>query len=130
FLIFLTWQIYEEKTEKLELFRHSKDFVASSGDISNLIDAMQDERKYSFEYAITKEAQQELMLKRPQTDSFIEKLAESRDPSLEGFRNFTRLGELQDVRDRLDSAKAGPNEIMHYYSNTVFRLNTLNTIPR
>ncbi len=129
FLIFLTWQIYEDKTEKLELFRNYKEFVASSGDISGLIDAMQDERKYSFDYVITKSAHRELMLQRPQTDSFIERLIENRDPSLVGFRDFTRLGELQHIRNRVDSAKANPSEVMHYYSNTVFRLNTLNTLP-
>ncbi len=129
FLIFLTFQIYQSETDKLALFKNYKEFVASSDDISNLIDALQDERKYSFDYAITKSSHRELMLQRPQTDAFIEKLAQSSDPSLVGLTEFTRLGELQQIRNRLDSVKAGPAEIMHYYSNTVFRLNTLNTIP-
>lgn len=129
FLLFLTIQVYNEKTQKLVLLDNYKSYLAESANINGLIDAMQEERKYSFDYAMTKSMRQELLLQRPKTDALIQKLVESGDPSITGFTSYTKVGEIADIRSKIDSAKIGPNEVMHFYSNTVFRLNTLNTIP-
>ncbi|HEU0137651.1 MAG TPA: nitrate- and nitrite sensing domain-containing protein, partial [Flavobacterium sp.] len=129
FLIFLTWQVYHEKNQKLDILLKYKEYVSASADITSLIDALQDERKFSFDYSILKKMRPELLSQRPKTDALIQKLVENNDPSLVGFKHYTRIGELDQMRNKLDSATIGPNEVMHFYSNTVFRLNTLNTIP-
>jgi len=129
FLVFLTLQVYHRKTEKLALFDNYKSYMEESANINGLIDAMQEERKFTFDYAITKNGKRELLLQRPKTDAFIQKLVKSGDPSIAGFKEYTRLGELDEIRGKIDSAKVTPDIVMHFYSNTVFRLNTLNTIP-
>ncbi len=129
FLFFLTMQLDEERTERLELFDNYKKYITKSENINKLIDAMQEERKFSYDYAITKSQHQELVLQRPRTDSFLQALLKSNDPSLEGFTEYTNLEKLSDIRKRIDSQEIRSDEIMHFYSNTVFRINTLNTIP-
>src|SRR5688572_12052658 len=98
FLVYLTIQVYNDQTEKLQLFDNYKNYISESADINQLIDALQEERKFSFDYAITKEMRPELMLQRPITDGLIQKLEESGDPSLVGFTGYTKLKELQETR--------------------------------
>ncbi|GAA4323574.1 sensor histidine kinase [Flaviaesturariibacter amylovorans] len=129
FLIFLTIEVYQEKTEKLRLFRQYHSFIDESADINALIDALQEERKYSFDYAMTRSMRPELERQRPRTDSLIRRLLRCGDPALEGFTGYTRLGQLDSIRNGIDSFSTAPNGVMHFYSNTVFRLNTLNTLP-
>lgn len=129
FIVYLTVELYREKTEKLLLFDRYKDYLEESSNINGLIDALQEERKFSFDYAITKSMHDELVLQRPKTDIFIQKLITAGDSSLTGFIEYTKLKQLQQIRNQVDSFKIGPNEVMHFYSNTVFRMNTLNTIP-
>ncbi len=129
FLVYLTIQVYNDKTEKLKLFDNYKKYIAESANINGLIDALQEERKFSFDYAMIKSMRQELALQRPRTDALIQKLVKSNDPSLAGFTGYTKLGQLPEVRARIDTFGINPGEVMHFYSNNVFRLNTLNTIP-
>jgi len=129
FLIYLTFQVYHEKTEKLQLFENYQTYIDESANINGLIDALQEERKFSFDYAMTKTRRRELVLQRPRTDAYLQKLLDSNDPALIGFTNYTKLGELSDIRKKIDTFGIGPDLVMHFYSNTVFRLNTLNTLP-
>ncbi|MES2882080.1 MAG: ATP-binding protein [Bacteroidota bacterium] len=103
--------------------------MASSANINGLIDALQEERKFSFDYTITKSMRKELVLQRPRTDAFLQKIISSEEPSIAGLEHFTKIGELLSVRAKIDSFGIKPEGVMHFYSNTVFRLNTLNTIP-
>lgn len=129
FLAYVTVELYQEKTSKLKLFENYKNYLSESANINNLIVALQDERKYSFDYAMTKNGKTELLLQRPQTDQLIQQLSASKDATLLGFTSYTKLGELNEIRNKIDQGTIGPNEVMHFYSNTVFRLNTLNTLP-
>jgi len=129
FLSYLTVEFYKEKTAKLQLFDNYKIYIAESADINSLIDALQDERKFSFDLSMTKNRRPELLLQRPLTDELIEKLTTTGDLSLKGLTSFTKLGQLHDIRIKIDQGTIGPNEVMHFYSNNIFRLNTLNTIP-
>jgi signal transduction histidine kinase len=129
FLLYLTVEVYNEKTAKLKLFENYQLYMAESANINGLINALQDERKYSFDYAMMRTMRKELVLQRPRTDAFIQKLQKSNDPSLLGFTQYTRLGELAEMRKKVDFLGGKPDDVMHFYSNTVFRLNTLNTIP-
>jgi signal transduction histidine kinase len=129
FLLYLTTQVYKEKTEKLAIFNNYKTYIEESENISSLIRALQEERKFSFDYLLTKNMQQELVLQRPKTDALLNILKKSNDPALTGFIQYTKLKELESIRNRVDSSKVDANGVMHFYSNTIFRLNTLNTIP-
>ena len=129
FLVFVTIQLYNEKTEKLKLFDNYRTYMDESANINGLIDALQEERKFAFDYVITKGMRKELILQRPRTDALLQKLIKSGDPSIAGLTTYTKLGELNEIRDKIDAFKIKPDGVMHFYSNTVFRLNTLNTIP-
>ena len=129
FLVYFTFEIYQGKTQKLELFENYKSYLAESANINRLIDALQQERKFSFDYAMTKSMWAELVLQRPRTDSLIQTLLKSEDPSLAGFMSYTKLENLAATRNKIDSFTTGPNDVMHFYSSAVFRLNTLNTLP-
>jgi signal transduction histidine kinase len=129
FLFYLTVCVYNEKTEKLAIFEGYRYYIEESSTISQLINALQDERKYAFDYILTGNMKTELLLQRPKTSALIQKLDATEDPLLKGFVQFTKLRQLDSVRAKVDSLKIDANGVMHYYSNTVFRLNTLNTIP-
>jgi methyl-accepting chemotaxis protein len=129
FLVFLTVQVYNDKTEKLNLFDSYKIYMEESANINGLIDALQEERKFSFDYAMTKSMRKELVLQRPRTDALLQKIIKSGDPTIAGLTSYTKLGELSDIRDKIDSFKIKPDVVMHYYSNNIYRLSTLNTIP-
>lgn len=129
FLIYLTRQVYNEKTEKLKLFNDYKQYIAESENIALLNNAMQEERKFSFDFVLTGNKKTELLLQRPKTNALLRKLEQSSDPALKGFIHYTKLKDLDDIRKKVDSKQIDANGVMHFYSNTVFRLNTLNTIP-
>lgn len=129
FLLYLTIQVYDEKSEKLALFEDYKQYIDEAEDISQLINSMQDERKYSFDYVLTGNSKAELLLQRPRTNYFLGKLKKTDDLALSGFIGYTKLKYLDSIRTQVDNKKIGANGVMHFYSNTVFRLNTLNSIP-
>jgi signal transduction histidine kinase len=129
FLVYLALQVYNDKTEKLQLFDNYKTYIAESANINGLIEALQEERKFSFDYAMTRTMRRQLVLQRPHTDALLQKLIKSADPSLTGFTGYTKLGQLPAIRKKVDTFGIGPNDVMHFYTNTVFRLNTLNTLP-
>ncbi|MEO6491188.1 MAG: ATP-binding protein [Ferruginibacter sp.] len=129
FFAYLTQQVYKEKTQRLQLYNNYRIYIAESADINKLIESLQEERKYSFDYAITKNKARELNKQRPQTDTLIKKIIRNDDPSLEGFTGYTKLKLLPDIRKGIDSFISRPNDVMHFYSTVIFRLNTLNTIP-
>ena len=129
FLVYLTFQLYYEKAEKLQLIQTYIQHINESADITYLIDNLQEERKYSFDYAMTNGSLSNLSKQRPVTDSLIKALEKLQDPALKGFKRYTGLYQLSDVRNKVDSNQISPATVMHFYSNMIFRLNTLNTIP-
>jgi signal transduction histidine kinase len=129
FLSYLTVLVYREQTEKLAIFNDYRLFIAESRNINLLIQSMQDERKFSFDYAMTGNMKEELLIQRPRTNLLIRQLRESRDPALAGFDQYTKLAKLDSIRSRVDAGTVDQGGVMHFYSNAIFRLNTLNTIP-
>src|SRR5688572_25438910 len=120
FLVFVTIQLYNEKTAKLKLFDDYRTYIDESANINGLIDALQEERKFAFDYVITKGMRKELILQRPRTDALLQKLIKSGNPSIAGLTTFTKLGELNEVRTRIDAFKIKSDGVMHFYSNTIF----------
>jgi PAS domain S-box-containing protein len=125
FLVYMSIQIYTEKTQKLNLLRSYVERIRLSSSINTLIDYLQQERKFSFDYAMKKDSPEELMRLRPRTDSVIHQLDQG---LMSGFTNYTFLKDLQHVRLLVDSAKLPPAQVMHYYTTAIFRINTLNSM--
>ncbi|HLG39989.1 MAG TPA: nitrate- and nitrite sensing domain-containing protein, partial [Chitinophagaceae bacterium] len=125
FLIYISFQIYGEKTEKINLFTNYADRLHQSAYINTLIDRLEKERKFSFDYAMRKDGRNEVITQRPQTDSAIQHLENS---ALSGFTNYTFLKDLQRVRNQIDSGHLPAWQVMHYYTTAIFRINTLNAV--
>jgi PAS domain S-box-containing protein len=124
-LIYMFFQIYREKTQKVNLLSLYIENIHQSTTINFLIESLQKERKYSFDYAIRRIWPAELAEQRMQTDAAMELLEKS---TLAGFTHYTFLDKLQETRGRVDSLKTTPDLVMHYYSTTVYRMNTLNVV--
>jgi signal transduction histidine kinase len=130
FLIYLSAQLYVEKGQRVTLISNYIDHIHESGNIANLINELENERKYSYEYGLKKKYYSKVLLQRPRTDSIILLLKKSTDPALTDFSEYTFLNDLESVRKALDTAaNYSANSIMEYYTKTIFRLNTLNTVP-
>ena len=129
FIIYLTIVLYREKATNVAQLRDHIARMEQSANITRLIDQLQRERRYSYEYALKKERQLEMLAQRPHTDSLIETLRRRHDRSLEGFETYSFLKGLDSVRNGINQGVLGTNQVMHFYSSTIFRLNTLNRVP-
>lgn len=128
FLIYFSVQVYKERVQKLDLLNAYQARVKESGDINTLIDELQKERKYSFDFAMKKDLYKELVMQRPRTDSAINSLKKANSPALHEFPQYTFLKDLPGVRSAIDSSKMEPGHVMHYYTTMIFRINTLNAV--
>ena len=125
-LIYFIIQIYKEKSEKVSMLDGYLARINQSVVISNLIDALQSERRYSFAVVINGDRKTELLLQRPKSDSAIRDLSELE--SLKDVRKYTFLDTIQRVRLAIDNMAYTPEQVMTYYTNVLFRLNTLNSV--
>ncbi|HUC80657.1 MAG TPA: ATP-binding protein, partial [Flavisolibacter sp.] len=125
-LVYFIIQIYKEKTDKIEMLEGYLLRVNQSSGIGTVIDALQAERRYSFGFIVNGERRTELLLSRPRTDSAILSLAGL--PTLEHVTSYTFLDTLNQVRLTIDNQTATPQQVMDYYTNVLFRLNTLNVV--
>ncbi|MGH2646717.1 MAG: nitrate- and nitrite sensing domain-containing protein, partial [Ginsengibacter sp.] len=129
FLIYLSGQLYLDKKQRVTLVGDYIDHINESREIASLISALEMERRYSYEYALKKGRYSKVIIQRPRTDAAIKLLEKSKDPAILNFPEYTFLNKLQKTRNALDtSVNAPPNIITRFYTNTIFRLNTLNTI--
>ena len=128
-LIYLSLQLYIEKSQKVNLLGSYIASIDQSASITRLIDELQKERRFSYEYALKKDWQTEMLRQRPVTDSVIDFLEKKHDETLADFKKYTFLQDLKNMRVQLDSNRFPANQVMHSYTNMIFRLNTLNAIP-
>ena len=127
FFIYLSFQLYNEKSQKVKLLGSYIDRLHRSSDLSALIINLQTERKFSFEYALNKTMHEHIVQQRPLTDSSIRKL--SRYEDLTDLASYTFLDNLTAARKAIDSGFMQAGTVMDYYTNSIFRLNTLNALP-
>jgi signal transduction histidine kinase len=127
FLSYIAFELYQEKSQKLELLQLYTQRIYQSETLAKLIDALQNERKISFDHSINKEFGKGLERQRKQSDSLISHLKKEGDRSLERFEEYTFLDELGGIRKSIDENKASSGQIMDIYTNIIFRLNTLNS---
>ena len=128
-IIYLTIGIYNEKSKKVELLNGYLDRINVSSDLSDLVNALQVERRHSFAYGLKKDidSRAQLEVQRPITDLAIKKIEQRKDSSLKNFRDYTFLKQLATIRTAIDSG-ASQDVSMQYYTTTIFRINTLNMI--
>src|ERR1051326_565427 len=128
-IIYLSFDLYNEKSKKLDLLAGYIDRIQLSADISDLINALQVERRYSFAYGLKKDvdSKSQMLAQWPVTDLEIKKLDDRKDSTLKDFKDYTFLKNLEHVRKAVDSG-ASQDYSMQYYTTTIFRLNTLNVI--
>lgn len=126
---YLCFELYNEKSKKVDLLAGYIDRIAEAQDISDVINSLQLERRHSFAFALKKdiESRSQLEAQRPATDLAIKKLEDRKDSTLKDFKEYTFLRNLQHVRQAIDSG-ASADFSMQYYTTSIFRLNTLNII--
>ena len=126
---YLSFELYNEKSKKVDLLAGYIDRIAEAQDISDLINALQVERRHSFAFALKKDidSRSKLEAQRPITDIAIKNLEDRRDSTLKDFKDYTFLKNLENIRKLVDSG-ASPDVSMQYYTTSIFRLNTLNII--
>jgi len=71
FIVYLTAQLYVEKTRNLAQIKSYLDRIDQSATISRLISQLQKERRYSLDYALKSEYGDEMVESRTLTDSLL-----------------------------------------------------------
>jgi signal transduction histidine kinase len=127
-LVFLCFQVYRERSEKIDLLESYVQRMQYSQNITALIYSLQEERRYSFEFTLNKTMHPKILSERLVTDSILERLSHYDEP-LSAFESYTFLDHLADARRAIDSSRVNSGNVMDYYTNSIFRLNTLNALP-
>lgn len=125
FIVYLSFQVYHEKTQKLTLLNGYIKRIDQSATINTLIDYLQKERKISFDLAMKKQGQDDLFKQRPATDSAMRELEKT---SIAGYPAYTFLDKLKEVRTAVDKNLVPPDQVMNYYTTAIYRLNTLHVV--
>lgn len=129
-LIYFSFVIIHEKAQNVKLIGNSIETIEQSYNIKELILNLGRERRFSYQYLLKKDSLVQLIDQRLRTDSSIKVLTLSHDPALNGFTKYTFLDELDTTRSYVDSDDTNQvNNVIQYYTNAVFRLNTLNSFP-
>src|ERR1017187_9321389 len=127
FLLYLSGQLYYEKKQKVKIISGYIEHIHEAGRTAKLISELETERKFSYEYALKKDGYGQMILQRTHTDSAIRVLKKNIDPNITEFQQYTFINSIPTVRNALDTSDAYPaSEIMKFYTEVIFRLNTLN----
>lgn len=129
FIIYLTAQLYVEKSRNLNQIKSYLDRIGQSTIITKLINQLQKERRYSFDYALLSSDQHRMLQERRVTDSIIAELEKQQNGNMKDFHRYTFIKPLDSIRNSIDKGVFGPSTTMHYYSNAIFRFSTLNFPP-
>ena len=127
-LIYLSVQLISEQEKKLDLLHSYLIRIHQSSDISNLINELQAERRFSFDYALKGGEKDQMLQQRKLTDSAVQWLKNNYKEELSDFTIYTFLSDLAPNRMKIDSAKMNANAVMHYFTTSIFRLNTMNAV--
>ncbi|SHE88630.1 ATP-binding protein [Flavisolibacter ginsengisoli] len=129
FIVYLSLDLYGEKSRNVLQTQLYLNRIHQSVTISRLIDQLQKEGRYSFDYALTKVDRKEMLGQRPVTDSLLSELDRFNDSSLKHYRSYTFLEKIDSTRKYIDSGHFDANQVMHFFSSSVFRLNTVQNYP-
>jgi signal transduction histidine kinase/DNA-binding response OmpR family regulator len=128
FLIAMVFQYNKEKSQKLALLDGYRQRIQQAISVNKLIEVIQLERRYSFVYVMNGTLQSEMLQQRMKTDAAIQEMENERTEVSTDFASYTFLNQLQPFRSRIDDRQVQPLEVMNFYTNCIFRLNTLNAV--
>lgn len=127
FLIYFAILIHQEKSQKVRLIANYIQNVEQSKTIGELIAQLASERRLSYQYALKTGVHEKVVQQRAKTDSIIQVLKKSKDLAIANFSEYTFLNKLGETRNQLDTiADYGTYPVIQYYTNAIYRLNTLN----
>lgn len=130
FIVYLSYGTYRQRVSTLNLLELYIGHVNESGSILKLIEELQAERRYTFIYSSTRSRPSDLDSQRVRTDSALNHLREIDAAAIKRFTSYTFLNELPQTRRIIDSIPFTSSDFaMLYYTNVIFRLNTLNLLP-
>lgn len=129
FITFLSVKIYIYESDKVNLLDRYSLSIKQAQKVFNVMNDMQDERRFSFLYSLQKEKYSELLLKRTITDLAISDLQKVDSIYLADFTSYTYLDNINKIRLQIDSGKMNPEQVMNYYTNVIYRLDDFNDIP-
>ena len=100
-VVFLTTEVYKERSSKMALLSGYLERINLSSEISDLLNNLQLERRYSYAYALTKslDSRASLETQRPYTDLAIKKLEQRKDSTLKDFKKYTALSPSKFIKD-------------------------------
>ncbi|MGN6533456.1 MAG: ATP-binding protein [Ginsengibacter sp.] len=127
FLIYFSAIIFRDKTKSVELIGNYINHVDQSQDISELINELARERRYSYLKLIKDTSFVQIPEHREKVDSIVELLEKSNDLALKDFPKYTILDHLNETRSAIDAKHFTADMAMQYYTDAIFRLNTLKT---
>ena len=129
FIAVLSVRLYEEKALNVSVIGRYLDRIHQSASLTRLIDELQKERSLSFDYALEKKGKEEMLAQRVKTDSAIWKLQQDNDEAVKEFTRYTFLEKIDTTRALIDNGSLSAANVIHFYSGSIFRVNTLNNLP-
>lgn len=129
FAAYLTWQLYSHKMENVQQIKIYLEQIDQTATVSRLIDQLQIERRYSFDFVLRQIGQKEMITQRAVTDSLLAKLERDKGQSLKGFLKYAFIDNIDSVRNRIDRKAFTHNAVMHFYSSAAFRFASFNRRP-
>jgi PAS domain S-box-containing protein len=128
FLVIVSIRFYLFEKQKYKLSIENIRVVNRSAMVNRLIDQLQEERRFAYEDALKKDAHPQLLVQQGFTDSILNRI--DKDPDLKGFENYTLLDSLMSIRKRSDAHKLNPEEVMNYYTTSIYRISMLEVTPQ
>src|SRR5665213_823172 len=117
----LEWKKYNQSIDDIQV-------VSRSSMVNRLMDQLQEERRFAYEYALKKEGYTQLIAQQENTSQIIDEM--EKDPDLRGFEKYTMLDSLNAVRKKSDSHKLSVDQVMNYYTISIFRISMIEVIPQ
>ena len=127
FLIYFSLMIYQQKSQKVELLGNYIEHVQQSQNVAELVAELTRERRYSYFYTLNDTGYNLVLQHRGRTDSIVNLIKESKDPSFRDFPKYTFLDNIDSIRTAVDARKISTNGIMDFYTDAIFRLNLLSS---
>ena len=120
FIVFLTIRLQHERQKQVNVFIAFIERIKRNGNIILLIEDLQHERKLSFDHVMNKVGEERLSHQRHKTDSVLSILQKSKDPQIMELNKYTKLGELDSIRIRINNNNISSDAVTNYYSSLIF----------
>src|ERR1700757_4406964 len=96
FLLCISMEFYWLEWKKNNQSIDDIQVVTRSSMVNRLMDQLQEERRFAYEYALKKEGHTQLLAQQDSTNFVIGQM--EKDPDLKGFEKYTMLDSLEEVR--------------------------------